>query len=458
MQEQQGKILIIDDNNEFLVALKILLSPHFGTVVTEISPDRIPHHLRNDRFDVVILDMNFRAGVHSGNEGFYWMTKIKEIDDETSVIFITAYGDVDLAIRSLKEGAVDFIQKSWDEHKILATVLSAYNLKKSNVEINKLKRQKQHLKAALKNDRPPLVKGPSEVMSEVYDLIDKVSVTDANVLITGESGTGKEIVARELHRKSLRNNGLFISVDLGSIHENLFESELFGHAKGAFTDAAGERAGRVELATGGTLFLDEISNLSVTLQKKLLTVLQNKTLVRLGENIPRHVDFRLISATNKSLDKMVINRSFREDLLYRLRTVEIHLPPLRERLDDIPALSEYFLGTYSTKYNKSLMNMTGPVIERLLKYDWPGNIRELQNVIEKAVILAEGKQLKSSDFMLTPTVKVKSDLSKTFNLEENEREVITRALNTFNWNMTKTARELGINRSTLYEKLKKYEL
>lgn len=458
MQEQQGKILIVDDNNEFLLALKILLSPHFGTIITEIIPDRIPYHLKNHRFDVVILDMNFRAGVHSGNEGFYWMTKIKEIDEETSVIFITAYGDVDLAIRSLKEGAVDFIQKSWDEHKILSTVLSAYNLKKSNVEINTLKRQKQHLKAALKNDNPPLIKGPSKVMSEVYELIDKVAVTDANVLITGESGTGKEIVARELHRRSARSNGLFISVDLGSIHENLFESELFGHAKGAFTDASFERAGRVELATAGTLFMDEISNLSVTLQKKLLTVIQNKTVVRLGENIPRHVDFRLISATNKSLDKMILNQSFREDLLYRLRTVEISLPPLRERQEDMLALSEYFLEIYATKYNKSPLKIAEPAFNKLLKYDWPGNIRELQNVIEKAVILAEGKQLKSSDFMLDPTVKVKYDQAKSFNLEVNEKEVIRRALNTFNWNMTRTARELGINRSTLYEKLKKYEL
>ena len=458
MIEHPGKILIIDDNNEFLVALKILLSPHFELVVTEISPDRIPHHLKNARFDMVILDMNFRAGVHSGNEGFYWMAKIKEIDDETSVIFITAYGDVDLAIRSLKEGAVDFIQKSWDDHKILATVLSAYNLNKSIVEINTLKRQKKHLKAALKNDYPPLIKGPSEAMLQVYELIDKVAVTDANVLITGESGTGKEIVARELHRNSLRNTGLFISVDLGSVHENLFESELFGHAKGAFTDAAIERAGRVELASGGTLFLDEISNLSVTLQKKLLTVIQDKSVIRLGENIPRRVDFRLISATNKPLDKMVSNQSFREDLLYRLRTVEIHLPPLRERLDDLPVLSEYFLEFYAKKYSKSLMKIADPALNKLLNYDWPGNIRELQNVIEKAVILAEGKHLKSTDFNLTPSVKVKNDPSKSFNLEVNEKEVIRRALDTFNWNMTRAARELGINRSTLYEKLKKYEL
>lgn len=458
MKEKNGKILIIDDNSEFLVALKILLSPHFQTVITETIPDRIPVHFKGNKFDVVLLDMNFKAGIQSGNEGFFWKNKIREIDEEVSVIFITAYGDVDLAIKSLKEGAIDFIQKSWDEDKILTTVLSAYNLNISNREINKLKNQQQHLKDALSNDSSTLVKGESKIMVEIYDMINKIAQTDANILITGESGTGKEVIAREIHKRSNRKHELFVTVDLGSIHENLFESELFGHSKGAFTDAVSHRAGRIELASEGTLFLDEISNLSMTLQMKLLTVIQNKSVIRLGENKPRSVDFRLISATNKSLDNMISEKLFREDLLYRLKTVELKLPPLRERIEDIPILSQYYLERYSNKYDKNVIKLSEPALNKLLKYHWPGNIRELQHLIEKAVILSEGNQLKLSDFTLTPSVKVKSEKSKTFNLEENEKEVIENALKTFNWNMSKTAKELGINRSTLYEKLKKYEL
>lgn len=457
-KEKTGKILIIDDNTEFLVALKILLSPHFENVTTEAIPDRVPTQLKNEKFDVIILDMNFRAGIQSGNEGFYWMNKIREIDDEVSIIFITAYGDVDLAIRSLKEGVTDFIQKSWDEHKILSTVLSAYNLNRSNKEINRLKSQQQHLKASLSKEKHQLVKGESERMKEIYGLIEKIARTEANILITGESGTGKEVIAREIHQQSQRKNELFVSVDLGSIHENLFESELFGHAKGAFTDAVMHRAGRIEMATGSTLFLDEIGNLSQPLQMKLLTVIQNKAVTRLGENKPRPVDFRLISATNKSLDEMVSENGFREDLLYRLKTVEIHLPPLRERKDDIPNLARFYLEKYSDKYNKSITRILDSALNKLIKYEWPGNVRELQHLIEKAVILSDGSQLKISDSMLSSSVKVKLDRSKSFNLEENEKDVIENALKAFNYNMSKTAKELGINRSTLYEKLKKYEL
>ncbi len=457
-KDRTGKILIIDDNTEFLIALKILLSPYFEYVTTEAIPDRIQTHLNSEKFDVILLDMNFKAGIQSGNEGFYWMNKIREIDEEVSIIFITAYGDVDLAIRSLKEGVTDFIQKSWDENKILSTVLSAYNLNRSNKEINRLKNQQQHLKASLLKQTHELIKGDSKRMSEIFVLIDKVAKTEANILITGESGTGKEVIALEIHKKSLRKNELFVSVDLGAIHENLFESELFGHAKGAFTDAAAHRAGRIELASGSTLFLDEIGNLSHPLQMKLLTVIQNKTVTRLGENKPRPVDFRLISATNRSLDEMVSENVFREDLLYRLKTVEIHLPPLRERKEDIPELAGYYLDKYSNKYNKNINKILDTSLNKLIMYDWPGNVRELQHLVEKAVILSEGSQLKISDDMLTTGVKVKMDKSKTFNLEENERDVIENALKAFNGNMSKTAKELGINRSTLYEKLKKYEL
>jgi len=457
-KDKIGKILIIDDNTEFLVALKILLSPHFDNVTTEAVPDRVLTYLKNEKFDVILLDMNFRAGIQSGNEGFYWMNKIREIDEEVSIIFITAYGDVDLAIRSLKEGVTDFIQKSWDENKILSTVLAAYKINRSNKEINRLKNQQQHLKASLSKDSHVLVKGESEHMNEIYTLIEKVAQTDANILITGESGTGKEVIAHEIHQNSQRKNELFVSVDLGSIHENLFESELFGHAKGAFTDAITHRAGRIELASGSTLFLDEIGNLSHPLQMKLLAVIQNKSVTRLGENNPRPVDFRLISATNKSLDQMVSDNGFREDLLYRLKTVEIHLPPLRERKKDIPNLARFYLERYSNKYNKNITRIMDSALNKLIKYEWPGNVRELQHLVEKAVILSDGSQLKISDDMLSSGVKIKLDRSKTFNLEENEKEVIENALKTFNYNMSKTAKELGINRSTLYEKLKKYEL
>jgi DNA-binding NtrC family response regulator len=458
MKKNQGKVLIIDDNSEFLIALKILLSPHFQTVITETVPDRIPIHFNTDKFDVVLLDMNFKAGINSGNEGFFWMNKIKEIDEDTSVIFITAFGDVDLAIKSLKEGAIDFVQKSWDDHKILATVLAAYNRNQSIREINNLKKKQQHLQTALSDDSSTMVRGESKIMQEIYEMIDKIAHTDANVLITGESGTGKEVIAREIHKRSNRKNELFISVDLGSVHSNLFESELFGHSKGSFTDAIIHKPGRIELSSGGTLFLDEISNLPVSLQMKLLTVIQNKSVIRLGENIPRAVDFRLISATNRSLNKMINEKIFREDLLYRLKTIELHLPPLRQRIEDIPVLARYYLDKYTSKYNKDLSKIADTALQKLRNYDWPGNIRELQHVIEKAVILSEGSQLKSSDFTILPATKVKSDKSSTFNLEQNEKEVIEKALDAFNWNMSKTAKELGINRSTLYDKLKKYEL
>lgn len=458
MKDKSGKVLIIDDNTELLVALNMLLTPHFDTVITESVPDRVTKHLKEGKFDLILLDMNFRAGIQSGNEGFYWMDKIREFDEEVSIIFITAYGDVDLAIKSLKEGATDFIQKSWDEHKILSTVLSGYNLYKSNKEINRLKSQQQHLKASISRISHEMVKGNSPRMSEIYEMIEKVAKTDASILITGESGTGKEVIAQEIHQQSGRCNELLVTVDLGSIHENLFESELFGHAKGAFTDAIGHKVGRIELATGSTLFLDEIGNLSMALQRKLLTVIQDKVVIRLGENRPRSVDFRLISATNKSLDQMVMENLFREDLLYRIKTVEIHLPPLRERKEDISALANYYLKKYALKYSKNINRIKDSTMTKLMKYEWPGNIRELEHFLEKAVILSEGDYLTISDYMLTSNVQLKGERATTYNLEKNEKEIIKTALKAFNWNMTKTAKALGINRSTLYDKLKKYEL
>lgn len=458
MKEKQGKILIIDDNAEFLIALKILLSPYFEKVVTEVVPDRIPLQIKQEKFDVILLDMNFKAGINSGNEGFFWMQKIREYDEEANIVFITAYGDVDVAIKSLKEGAIDFIQKTWDDHKILSAVLSALKLSISRKEIHKLKDQQLLLRDTLTNEIPPMIRGKSKTMEEIFKVIEKVAHTDANILITGESGTGKEVLAREIHRRSGRNEGLFVMVDLGAIHANLFESELFGHSKGAFTDAKQHKPGRLELAAGGTLFMDEISNLPIELQTKLLSVIQSRSVTRLGENNPRGVDFRLICASNVSLEQKVIENSFREDLLYRLKTVELALPPLRNRTEDIPEFLNYYLNIYSEKYQKNLHSVSPNALKKLKKYEWPGNIRELQHSIEKAVILSEGRQLTSADFNLSSPIILSKGKKKSFNLEHNEKAIILKALTAFDWNMTRTAKELGINRSTLYDKLKKYEI
>jgi two-component system, NtrC family, response regulator HydG len=456
MEVKKGRILIVDDNEEFLVALKILLTPYFRTIITESIPDRILTLLKRERFDVILLDMNFRAGIQSGNEGFYWMQKIRELDEEVTILFITAYGDVDVAIKAMKEGAADFIQKSWDEQKIITTVMSAYRLNSSRKEVSRLKSGQHLLGNAIEKDFV-LVRGGSSLMENVYELIEKVSVTDASVLITGESGTGKEVIAREIHRRSQRSGEIFVSVDLGALQQNLFESELLGHARGSFTDAREDRPGRFEIASGGTIFLDEIGNLPLNLQPKLLKVLQQKRVSRIGENHDRETDFRLISATNMSLPDMIREKSFREDLLYRIRTVEIELPPLRNRTEDIPVLADHFLKIYNEKYKKEL-SLSEQAINKLQKYEWPGNVRELQHAIEKSVILSSGSRLQATDFQLEDHFHQADKSKYTYNLEENEREIILNALSTFEWNMSKTAKELGINRSTLYDKIKKYEL
>ncbi len=453
---KNGHILIIDDNEEFLIALKILLSPYFKTIITESIPDRVFTWLKKRRFDVILLDMNFRAGIQTGNEGFYWMHKIRELDEEVTLLFITAYGDVDLAIKSMKEGAADFIQKSWDEQKIISTVIAAYRLNRSKKEVNRLKSGQKFLGKTIDKDFS-LIKGPSLLMNDVYNLTEKVSTTDANVLITGESGTGKEVIARQIHKMSLRAKEIFVSVDMGAIHTNLFESELFGHIKGAYTDAREDRVGRFEIASGGTIFLDEIGNLPVNLQPKLLKVIQNKKVSRVGENQEREVDFRLISATNMFLPDMIKNNQFREDLYYRIRTVEIEIPPLRNRLDDIPVLVDHYIKVYGIKYKKEL-SVTDQALHKLKKYTWPGNVRELQHAVEKAIILSTDARLHASDFLLEDHIKKHDKGDFSFNLEENEKEIILNALSAFEWNMSKTAKELGINRSTLYEKIKKYEI
>ncbi len=454
MENKQGSILIVDDNEEMLLALKIFLAPHFSKIVTEKNPNLISSLIKQN-FDLILLDMNFSAGINTGNEGFYWMNEILKIDSQACIVFITAYSDVELAVKAMREGAADFIQKSWDEKKILSTVLAAYKLRKSKQEINHLQSKQKHLNEKIYN-KHHFIHGSSDSILKVVETIKKVSSTDANVLLLGENGTGKEVIAREIHQQSNRKNEIFVSVDLGSITESLFESELFGHLKGAFTDAKEDRAGRFEIASGGTLFLDEIGNLPLHLQSKLLSVIQNREITRVGSGIKTPIDIRLICATNNDLYKMLDENSFREDLLYRINTIQIEIPPLRERIEDIEKLVLHFLDHYCSKYKKEHLTISKAAIEKLKKHSWFGNVRELQHLIEKSVIMADGKQLNAGDFSFGSTSK--NQKVNTFNLAENEKQIIRSAIQECKGNMSLASKKLGINRSTLYDKIKKYDL
>ena len=456
MDQRKGNILIIDDNQELLAALGMFLKKHFKTIDTEKNPNVIPALLREKAYDLILLDMNFKAGVSSGNEGLYWMREILKIDPDATIVFITAYGDVDLAIKSMKEGATDFILKSWDEDKMLSTLLSAYKLHASKLEIKKLRYRQDHLSREAGMEHS-VFSCRSQAMQRVYEMVEKVGPTDANILITGENGTGKEVIAREIHKKSTRKDEIFLNVDLGALPEPLFESELFGHVKGAFTDAREQRQGKFEAASGGTLFLDEIGNLPLTLQAKLLSTLQNHSVVRVGSNHSIPVDLRLICATNQPLFDMVEEGSFREDLLYRINTIQIDLPPLRERPEDIPGLAGFFLSRLREKYRKPGLHLTGKGTELMQQYSWPGNIRELEHAIEKAVILSEDDEL-NPDLLVPERSSATSAAHPTFNLEENEKQIIASALKQFRGNISLTAQKLGINRSTLYTKIRKYEI
>ncbi|HLO59166.1 MAG TPA: sigma-54 dependent transcriptional regulator [Bacteroidales bacterium] len=452
--KKKGKILIIDDNEEILVALRLQLSGYFEKVVTEKKPDVIPTLMNRENFDVIILDMNFKAGINTGNEGIYWMNRILAADPAVSVIFITAYAGIELAVKAIQQGAVDFIEKPWDDDKMLASVLKAWELRKSKQEITSLREKQQHLSEKL-NDQYDSLRGNSPAMEKIYRTIEKVAGTDANILILGENGTGKEILAREIHRLSARSKEVFIGVDMGSLAETLFESELFGHIKGAFTDARDDRPGRFEIATGGTLFLDEIGNLPLPMQSKLLAVLQNREVTRIGSNKPVSVDIRLISATNKKLFELSAQGMFREDLLYRINTIMLEIPPLRERKEDIPLFVDYFLKKYTLKYGKPGFNIEKQAMEKLIQYNWPGNIRELQHMTEKAVILGEGGKLHTEDFFFGANSRNRSSLSEILNLEELENEAIRRALEKHNGNITRAVAELGISRRALYYKMGK---
>ncbi|MEN8204272.1 MAG: sigma-54 dependent transcriptional regulator [Bacteroidota bacterium] len=457
MAKKEGSILIVDDNNDLLIALRLVLNRSFARIETLRNPNLILSTLEKASFDLIILDMNFKAGQVTGNEGIFWMNKIREKDPDASVVFITAYGDVELAIKSMKEGAVDFIMKSWDEQKILSTLISAYELRKSRMEVSLLKKQQAHLTRELEKDLS-VCHCRSAAMKEIDEMVKKIAGTSASVLILGENGTGKEVVAREIHRLSGRRNEIFMKTDLGALPETLFESELFGHTKGAFTDAREERDGRFVIASGGTLFLDEIGNLPPGLQSKLLSALQNNEVYPVGSSIPKKVDVRVISATNMPIREMIVQKNFREDLYYRINAIEIEIPPLRKRKEDIPLLAEFFLAKYSKQYQKSGILLGVRALEQLKQHAWPGNIRELEHTLEKAVILTDTAVI--SDFALGPGIEDMGNwnAASSLNLEEHERQVIAQALREEKGNISATAKILGINRSTLYQKMKKYGL
>ena len=454
-----GKILIIDDNEDLLFAAKMLLKKHAKEVLIEKDPRRIPFLINNNSFDVILLDMNFREDTTSGKEGFYWLSQIKEIDPKAVVILITAFGDVEMAVQALKEGATDFILKPWQNEKLIATLHSALKLKESYNEVDQLQKKQKALQTDLKKPYSDII-GSSASMKNIFSIIDKVAQTDANVLILGENGTGKELIARAIHDRSHRKDEIFVGVDMGAITETLFESELFGHKRGAFTDAKDDRAGRFEVADQGTLFLDEIGNLSMPLQSKLLTVLQKREVTRIGTNKPIPVDIRLICATNMPVHEMVQDHTFRQDLLYRINTVEIFLPPLRERQDDIPQLATHFLKQYSQKYRKNFTAFKPAAMELLQRYSWPGNIRELQHAIERAIIMAEGNELDSRDFFFLSAKpsSEKAQTAATLNLDDMERSTIQRAIDKNGGNISKAAKELGLTRASLYRRLEKYGL
>ncbi|MEJ2506566.1 MAG: sigma-54 dependent transcriptional regulator [Ignavibacteriaceae bacterium] len=459
MEKKFTKTLVVDDNEDVLLAAKLLLKQHVGIVVTEKNPEMIPRLLNNDIYDVIFLDMNFTRDMTSGQEGFFWLKKILEIDPLAVVILITAYGDVETAVRAVKEGATDFVLKPWQNEKFIATLNAALRLRESRVEIDNLKSREKQLTADIDQRYHELV-GTSPAMQNVFNTITKVAGTDANVLILGENGTGKELVARALHKQSKRANEVFISVDMGAITSTLFESELFGHVKGAFTDAKEDRAGRFEVASGGTIFLDEIGNLPPELQAKLLTVLQNRQVARVGSNKYKEIDIRLICATNTQIRKSVAEKKFRQDLLYRINTVEIQLPPLRERTEDILLLAEYFLSIYKKKYNKPGLQLGPLTIKKLENYDWPGNVRELQHSIERSIILSDSDVLQPSDFMLRPLEELDEQkvVFDNYNLDEVEKTIIQKVLSNNDGNISKAAKELGLTRTSLYRRMEKYGL
>ena len=443
---KQGTILIADDNRNILTTVKMLLEDRFERVITTTNPENIPTRLREDRPDVVLLDMNFRSGINNGNEGLYWLKEIKRADENVEVVLFTAYADIELAVTGIKEGASDFVVKPFDNDKLTETLLNAC--------------RKSH-----RGDRSPapadtegeMFWGDSPAMRDLRLMVEKVAATDANILITGENGTGKEVLANEIHRLSRRRRNKMMPIDMGAVMETLFESELFGHMKGAFTDAKADKPGKFELAEGGTLFLDEIGNLSYSLQAKLLTALQRRSIVRVGGSRQIPIDVRLICATNRDLQDMVNQGSFREDLLYRINTIHLHLPPLRERPGDITALARIFLKRYASMYNKADMEFSARAERKIESLPWHGNVRELQHAVEKAVILSNGRTIDDSDIGCGNNAKEKP-IDEVKTLDEMERRLIEKTIRDCEGNLSQAAFQLGISRQTLYNKIKRYGL
>jgi DNA-binding NtrC family response regulator len=452
----KGTLLIVDDSRSDQELIRKALASEIETILAISNPDRIDEMLRKNDIDIVLLGMDFRAAVNSGNEGLFLMRQILNYDSTISIIMLTANGNIELAVTAIREGAVDFLTKPWEKSKLVSIINLAWKLRMSRLEANNIKKDYQLLKNEINRGGEKLVQGASPTMIKVLNIVRKVAGTDANVLITGENGTGKELVAREIHRLSKRSSELMVSVDMGSITESLFESELFGHVKGAFTDAREDRKGKIEQADKSTLFLDEIGNLSLQAQSKLLSVLQNRHVVRVGSNRQIPVDIRLVCATNRNPETMVHEGSFREDLFYRINTIMVEVPPLRDRVDDIPILANHFLKINSERYGKPGLKFSTHALEKLANHQWPGNVRELQHSIEKAVIMSDSLILKPSDFSFAakPKIAVLSDIT----LEEMERRMISESLQKHHSNMSIVASKLGITRQTLYNKIKKLNI
>jgi two-component system response regulator HydG len=448
MQIRDAAILIVDDDPDVLTAVQMLLKRITKEVVTERNPENLPSLLAKRKFDLLFLDMNYKSSVNTGNEGFFWLNKIKALSPETAVVMITAYGDIDLAVRSLKQGAADFVIKPWQNELLINTISEALG------QVGK--RNKSKLKL---NDRGPEMIGDSESFQEIIYKLKKIAPTDANILILGENGTGKDLIANAIHKGSLRANKPFIKVDVGALTESLFESELFGHKKGAFTDAREDRIGRIEAAQGGTLFLDEIGNISLQQQAKLLSVLQNRQVIRLGTNEPIPVDIRLVCATNVPLQELANEQKFRKDLIYRINTVEMVVPPLRVRGKDIVLLANHFNRIYADKYMKPLLNFDEKALDKLLHYSFPGNIRELQYTMERAVIMADGDVLTPKDLIFSPLENPQGVPANTeYNLTTLEKNAILQVIEKNGGNLTRAAKELGLTRTALYRRLSKYDL
>jgi DNA-binding NtrC family response regulator len=440
------KILIVDDDVDVLSAAKLLLKRNFEKVEIEKNPEKIPFLLNNYTFDLILLDMNFMRDVNTGKEGFEWLDKVLDLNPKQKVILFTAYGDVEMAVRAIKSGATDFVLKPWENDKLLATILTALGKKEEVTE--------EETAEDWKRD----IIGNSEAMQKVFDTIERVAQTDANILILGENGTGKDLVAKAIHRLSNRSEKSYVQADLGAVSETLFESELFGHKKGAFTDAKEDRIGRFEEAHSGTIFLDEIGNIPMTLQSKLLTVIQNRTVTQVGSNKQKNIDVRLITATNEPIYDRVQERSFRQDLLFRINTIEIHLPPLRDRSNDIVLIAEHFLNVYRKKYNRKITGISAALAKKLMHYPWPGNVRELQHAIERAVIMTQNTSLMPEDFFIGNNQQQSTTFEETFQLEEMEKQLVIKTMKKFSGNITEAAKEMGISRQALYRRIEKYGL